>query len=819
MIDTTDTTDTPADSASDIEALAAKPLPPLVFARDRRKYTRFLDPLHTGPGLQLFESPEHEALGDGLIFIDPSGKTFTQSAPNTNYFLTDGGQYLSYGQVMALAGDFYGVPSQPISDGAAASDQQARFLAAFNSLYSEKPVNGVYQAQQILQIMQQQSDTVTDSANQIMAQHPYTDDAWSQAYTAANSDNQFDKAYNFATGAVEATPWFMSQGRYLQLANVNWDHFGACAVACYLAGHAVACDTAAGGDYMRAYAMEAFACHFLTDLFSTGHLRTPRKALHTANPASDLCAQRMHDEDSYNGLVVHNQKGNTWIAYGDKRLNDPPNQLNYTMAQAAVTLSLNEVISALGSKNPSAPNAALNLIPNLDMATNAQDTANWSPLYVLDNTGAPLVRDTLSDLRCREWTSLFYYVSTYWRTPAGGVHSLAGAPPGRGVAPAHAMAWQSHRIIGSSEDDLAPSAAIVTNPDNGLGNTTPMSQFGNQNLGSDATPAMQNTLVAVFRKKSSDSSNHHLHYVAAPMTDAPAFKIYNSKDISFNGQSTHTTKGGDPAVVAQPGQLFMVYPDDSGVLHQATWSAATGTWTAPSNNTLFSGNDSKTYTLIQPVSDQASPRVALCNLASSVSSQVSSAGLYLAFPTANLLASGGNIALSASTTPGAFSTPHTFRYSAGNATVNPRTVLGVSLVEYQDSLLLAYADVTSGGAIRIAQSADGKNWTQLAGSVRSASGQPIWTASALSLVVYGGLLAVLVNDTNGNITAHTYLNSTGRWVDYTVQGTSNGSTGKAPLQSLYGWSALAWQNQAYVVFSDKANGAPSIMTTASSTAS
>ncbi|KAJ9638282.1 hypothetical protein H2199_006969 [Coniosporium tulheliwenetii] len=90
-------------------------------------------------------------------------------------------------------------------------------------------------------------------------------------------------------------------------------------------------------DLKEAYFMEAFAQHFLTDLFSTGHMRTPRRVLH--EPYSDVdpppdgpdypdldlwpadaCAQIMHNEDSANGLWVSNSLGETWAAYGDRQL-------------------------------------------------------------------------------------------------------------------------------------------------------------------------------------------------------------------------------------------------------------------------------------------------------------------------------------------------------------------------------------------------------------------------------------------------------------------------------------------------------------------
>jgi len=44
------------------------------------------------------------------------------------------GLALTYGQVIALGGDFYGIPGQPISDGASPAERVQRFNAAFNSL-------------------------------------------------------------------------------------------------------------------------------------------------------------------------------------------------------------------------------------------------------------------------------------------------------------------------------------------------------------------------------------------------------------------------------------------------------------------------------------------------------------------------------------------------------------------------------------------------------------------------------------------------------------------------------------------------------------
>jgi hypothetical protein len=791
-------------------------VPPFVIPRDRRKYTRFLAPPFDGPGLQLFEGPEHEALGDGLTFYHSDGSAFTQSPPDVNYFQTQGGQLLSFGQILALAGDFYGVPSQPISDGANPQEQQQRFQNAFDTLYTETSTNGVYQAQNILAVMQAQSDAVANATAQILAADPKAQDASSQAYSQTNANHEFDARYNVASGAYPTSPWYFSQGSFLQLAAVNWDHFGANAIAAYRAGHTLAVQAAANGSETLAYALEAFACHFLTDLFSSGHLRTPRKALSTSIAAS-MCSLLMHDEDCYNGLIVQDKDANVWTAYGDKRLFDPVNQTNYSRAKKAVSISLGEVITALQNGKAAAASpafAALDMIPSLDVVTNALDKRNWSPLYVL-NGSSPKVRDRLEDLRCRVWTSTFSYGSTYWRMPAGGVHSPGGAPPQTATGPAHSVAWQSHRIIGSSENDLAPTAAIVTNWNpNAINNLPPGS------LGGPIPPVafdlpQQNTLLVAFRKTSSDGSNHHLHYIPVPMTDAPTFKVYTPSEFAIGSNPSQTVNGGDPAIVASPGSAFIVFAGSDGTLYQGTWLTTTRFWSTPTGAPLqpaLDAADTGTYKLIAPTSgSDAAPRVALCS--------IGGVGLYMAFPARSVPNSTGNIVFFTWNGEGAFGTPKPVVYTAGGgAAVYPKTTLPVSLIEFGGALLLAFADSANNNAIQVLRNTGGNTaWTQLTAAVKSANGQPVRTHSALSLVEYGGAVVLVVNDNNGNIYTHGYEPKANRWVDYLISGTSNGNGVSAPLQTKYGLSAVSFGGDAYVVFTDKANGAPSIMTTATGT--
>jgi hypothetical protein len=830
MTETTETTDESSATAVD-DARSVDNVPPFVIPRDRRKYTRYLAPPFDGPGLQLFESPEHEALGDGLTFYDADNNAFTQSPPDTNYFKTQGGQLLSFGQIVALAGDFYGLPNQPISDGATPADQQTRFQDAFNTLYTEaKNAAGTYQAQSILAVMQSQSTAVANKTAQILAADPTAQDASSQAYSQTNSGHEFDSAYNIASGAVPTTPWYFSQGSYLALAATNWDHFGANAKASYVAGHTLAVQAAANGSDELAYMLEAFACHFLTDLFSSGHLRTPRKALSTSISAS-LCSQLMHDEDCYNGLVVQDANANTWIAYGDKRLVDPVNQTNYARARKAVNVSLGEVIGALQSRKNAAAFAALDMIPSLDVVTNALDKRNWSPLYVLAN-GAPKVRDRLGDLRCRVWTSTFSYASTYWRMDSGGVHSPGGAPPGQATALAHSVTWQNHHITSSSEHDLAPAATLVTNWNPNAINNLPPGSFGGPIPPFYLEQPQQNTLVVAFRKTSSDGSNHHLHYIPIPMSDAPAFKTYTPSEFAIGSNPSQTVNGGDPAMVAWPGAAFMVFASSNGTLYQGTWLATTRFWSTQTGAPLeiaLTTADSGTYQLLAPGSGDAQPRVALCyfngsNLYAGNDGEIQPvetflSGLYMAFPARSVPNSSGNIVFCSWNGQGAFGTPKPVAYTVnGGPAVYPKTSLSVSLIEFGGALLLAFADSANNNAIRVLRYAGGNTtWTQLTAAVKSANGNPVTTHSALSLVAYGGAVVLVVNDSNGNIYTHGYDPTANRWIDYLIQGSTNGNGASAPLQTKYGLSAVGFGGDAYIVFIDKASGTPSIMTTATST--
>jgi len=138
----------------------------------------------------------------------------------------------------------------------------------------------------------------------------------------------------------------------------------------------------------------------------------------------------------------------------------------------------------------------------------------------------------------------------------------------------------------------------------------------------------------------------------------------------------------------------------------------------------------------------------------------------------------------------------------------------VSLVEFDGALVMAFADAASNNQIRVIRNSGKNTWTLVTAAVLDANGSPITTHSALNLMPYGGSLLLVVNDNGGNIYTYFYDRNTSHWVNRLIQGTSNGSTKAGPLQTKYALSGVSFQGSAYVVFTDKANGAPSIMTTA-----
>ena len=179
-------------------------------------------------------------------------------------------------------------------------------------------------------------------------------------------------------------------GRYLKLAENNLDHFGIHAIRTYIIGHTLALECAKETEiarlssekgqrqFSRCLALEGYAQHFLTDIHSGGHIRTPRvELMDSIKPYSatiaGLLAKTMHDEDSTFGVEVDNHAQDSWKAYGDDYLlneqilpKEDKDQLSIILRTSQA--SIDEVIDSLLYKRSYiiAQYAGLQLIPLLD---------------------------------------------------------------------------------------------------------------------------------------------------------------------------------------------------------------------------------------------------------------------------------------------------------------------------------------------------------------------------------------------------------------------------------------------------------------------
>jgi hypothetical protein len=307
------------------------------------------------------------------------------------WVLRVGATNLTYGQIVALGGDFYGTPDQtPISD----TGSVQSFTDAFNTLANanEQELNS------ILGILAKEQQAIADAVK--AGKQP------SAAFEALGDSLSFQ----WQTATNE---------RYLKLAKRNLDHFWPDAQTAYKAGHLAARQAAASAStfdpgtafdgLVRAYAMNAFADHFLSDMFSAGHLRTPRRALYNIQwllpEESGIISRAMHNEDCKHGLQVDASPGGvrtSWTCYGDGQELDAVNKDNFAWATRALQASADEVWQSFGAHkavNPTSP-AALQFVPNNlglpDATTPPIGGPNYAPMFwapaVTGSTVVPVYR-------------------------------------------------------------------------------------------------------------------------------------------------------------------------------------------------------------------------------------------------------------------------------------------------------------------------------------------------------------------------------------------------------------------------------------------
>lgn len=309
-----------------------------------------------------FGSSEHVAIGKD-VDLPIIGK-------NTS-LLEKRGTTVQFAHIIALAGDFYGVPGGAISlPGGSETDKAERFMHAFNTLADADDT-------EVRKIISAIEDECHKVENNSLPHHCYS-------YQMIEKNNEIRKI----------------KSNINELLVDNSDHFTTNAEEAYLVGHKLAIEAArVAGEtkdlegLKRAYALDAFACHFLTDLFAAGHIRNQRGDLEKclintlgfkeswAKPLAGLLTGAQHEFDGNNGLNVWatdlNGQRVEWRAYGDGNFFTSKNLANKEMAVAAVEQSVQEVASAYNHPDQEVKLKVPQLIPHpIDL--------NPLPIYVVE---------------------------------------------------------------------------------------------------------------------------------------------------------------------------------------------------------------------------------------------------------------------------------------------------------------------------------------------------------------------------------------------------------------------------------------------------
>jgi hypothetical protein len=275
-----------------------------------------------------------------------------------------GDKMLRFGEIIALAGDFFAHYDEQAASELAWAWPATTGFARF--------VGGDYRATTL-------ASESASSCKKILA------------IVFRDRDADRGAAGEFAQLALDAGMGNFPARRYLALAAHNFCHFGSQpasgaiddgqndALRVYRAYHARAlalATTAASAvdrelSLLEALGVDAFACHFLTDLFAAGHMRVPRRVL--GERYGILCgalhrSHAMHAEDNKLGLWCTSRVPSpggrriVWRAYGDGMLRTGQAEPHLARVREAVRRSAAEVFHAFCGM-PASEAAAETLLP------------------------------------------------------------------------------------------------------------------------------------------------------------------------------------------------------------------------------------------------------------------------------------------------------------------------------------------------------------------------------------------------------------------------------------------------------------------------
>lgn len=355
-----------------------------------------------------FTSLEHRAIGD-LIYLHLPGATMNEPIPLTLH----NGIQMTYGEIIMYGGDLFGNTKKPISN-CKASEQLTCFKAQFDAMAvngyptdkrCSNPINQVHTIRGYMTGLE--LDVEAARAKGVKEWDFYHE------HNVAIS-----KKMNVLTCGGSFISDFIPYGAYIKLAQVNFDHFAPDSLKAYQAGHRYALETALKGykknkegqhqEALRllelAYQQNAFANHYLTDSFSAGHMRVPRREIHNtlALPAALklLVANLMHDEDGRNGLNVVNAEGMSFVAYGDGYLSKPEAQLQKSIMLEAMQRSADAIYDTYTDGTIPTQFAEMTLFPDYERIPQLNQTA---PLFKVVR-GVVLKRVDNANIYDYHWT-------------------------------------------------------------------------------------------------------------------------------------------------------------------------------------------------------------------------------------------------------------------------------------------------------------------------------------------------------------------------------------------------------------------------------
>lgn len=328
-----------------------------------------------------FDSEGHHFIGKSIRSI---------IGINKDQLRLTNGAVVSSADLMMLFGDYYGVAKEPISEGNDETERERRFLNAFDTIDKQANPEDIYA---LVDMVKKGREAIEK---------------------AIKNNESTVEVIDSCAGHETLEAIIHTKGQYIKLAKYNIDHFGESAKIAYRTGHVLALKLAAAAyeESMpskkqqlldRAIMIESCACHFLTDLFSSGHMQTPRLALHQrfGSTIGGLLSLFMHNEDGDNGLDVMDKEDNAWFARGDGHLFAADATANLNRVKTAVTVALEEVKNAFdtGKVAPTETLRVFQLIPSVA-------SRSTTPLYIIDDNHELLCREQLHNLTCQTYSPL-----------------------------------------------------------------------------------------------------------------------------------------------------------------------------------------------------------------------------------------------------------------------------------------------------------------------------------------------------------------------------------------------------------------------------